>query len=40
MLAILHPDTDENSEDYKKTLHFLEGLQDIQLQNHVVHGQH
>ena len=39
MLAILHPDTDENSEDYKKTLHFLEGLQDIQLQNHVVHGQ-
>ena len=39
MLAILHPNTDENSEDYKKTLHFLEGLQDIQLQNHVVHGQ-
>ena len=27
MLAILHPDTDENSEDYKKTLQFLEGLQ-------------
>ena len=39
MLAILHPNTDENSEDYKKTLQFLEGLQDIQLQNHVVHGQ-
>lgn len=39
MLAILHPNTDENYEDYKNTLQFLEGLQDIQLQNHVVHGQ-
>ena len=39
MLAILHPDTDENSEDYRKTLQFLEGLEDIKLQTHVVQGK-
>ena len=39
MLAILHPNTDENSDDYKKTFQFLEELQDIQLQTHVVQGE-
>ena len=36
MLAILHPNTDENSDDYRTTFQFLEELQDIQLQTHVV----
>ena len=39
MLAILHPNTDENSEDYRTTFQFLEELQDIQLQTHVVQGE-
>ena len=39
MLAILHPDTAENSEDYRKTIQFLEGLEDIKLQTHVVQGK-
>ena len=39
MLAILHPNTDENSDDYKTTFQFLEELQDIQLQTHVVQGE-
>ena len=36
MLAILHLNTDENSDDYRTTFQFLEELQDIQLQTHVV----
>ena len=39
MLAILHPNTDENSDDYRTTFQFLEELQDIQLQTHVVQGE-
>ncbi len=39
MLAILHPNTDENSDDYKTTFQFLEELQDIRLQSHVVQGE-
>ena len=39
MLAILHSNTNENSDDYKTTFQFLEELQDIQLQTHVVQGE-
>ena len=39
MLAILHPNTDENSDDYRTTFQFLEELQDIQLQIYVVQGE-
>ena len=39
MLAILHPNTDENSDDYRTTFQFLEELQGIQLQTHVVQGE-
>ena len=39
MLAILHPNTDENSDDYRTTFQFLEELQEIQLQTHVVQGE-
>ena len=39
MLAILHANTDENSDDYRTTFQFLEELQDIQLQTHVVQGE-
>ena len=39
MLAILHANTDEKSDDYRTTFKFLEELQDIQLQTHVVQGE-
>ena len=39
MLAILHPNTDENSDDYRTTFQILEELQDIQLQTHEVQGE-
>ncbi len=39
MLVILHPDTDENSEGYRRTWEFLSGLEGIRLQTHVVQGR-
>ena len=39
MLAILHANTDENSDDYRATFQFLEELQYILLQTHVVQGE-
>ena len=39
MLVILHPNTDENSDDYRTTFQFLEELQDIKLQTHLVQGE-
>jgi len=39
MLAILHPNIDENSDAFKETWRFLKGLNNIQLQKHKVEGQ-
>ncbi|MCG3169704.1 MAG: Phospho-2-dehydro-3-deoxyheptonate aldolase [Pseudomonadales bacterium] len=39
MLLILHPDTDESSEEYRKTSEFLRALPNIEIRTHVVQGQ-
>jgi 3-deoxy-7-phosphoheptulonate synthase len=39
MLLILHPDIDENGEDYRRTLEHLHALPRIELRTHVVQGQ-
>ena len=39
MLLILHPDIDENSEEYIRTLDHLRSLPRIELRTHVVQGQ-
>ena len=39
MLAILHPNTDENSEEYKRTWEFLEQLPGIELALHTIQGE-
>jgi 3-deoxy-7-phosphoheptulonate synthase len=38
MLVILHPNTDIQSEAFRKTWDYLNGLPEIRLQQHVVHG--
>ncbi|SFM18540.1 3-deoxy-7-phosphoheptulonate synthase [Marinobacter zhejiangensis] len=38
MLAILHPDTELNSEEYRHTLHFLENLPGVSLRVHEIQG--
>jgi 3-deoxy-7-phosphoheptulonate synthase len=39
MIVILHPNTDEKSEEYKDAMSFLEQLPNIALQRHVVQGK-
>ncbi len=39
MIVILHPDTDEKSVAYTKTMSFLERLPNISIQRHVVQGK-
>ena len=39
MLLILHPNTDETSEEYRKTFEFLRTLPRIETRTHVVQGQ-
>ena len=39
MLVILIPDTDEASEEYKKTWKHLRGLSEIRLKKHKVQGR-
>src|SRR5690606_11745512 len=39
MLLIMHPDTDENGEDYRTTLSFLQKLPGISVRPHKVQGQ-
>jgi 3-deoxy-7-phosphoheptulonate synthase len=39
MLLILHPNTEETSEEYRKTLEHLRALPRIELRTHVVQGQ-
>ena len=39
MLIILHPNTDEKSNKYKRTWNYLNGLPDIQLKKHIVVGE-
>lgn len=40
MLAILHPDTDENSEEYLRTWDYLRQLPGIELNVNTIQGQH
>ena len=39
MLLILHPNTDESSEEYRKTWEYLRTLPRIEMRSHVVQGQ-
>ncbi len=39
MLLILHPNTEESSEEYRKTWEFLHALPRIEMRSHVVQGQ-
>lgn len=39
MLVILHPNTDEESEAFLQTWHYLENLPDIEVRRHLVHGR-
>jgi 3-deoxy-7-phosphoheptulonate synthase len=39
MLLILHANTDESSEEYRKTCEFLRALPRIEMRTHVVQGQ-
>jgi len=39
MLVILHPNTDENTEKFKRTWNYLTDLPDIQLKKHMVIGE-
>ena len=39
MLVILHPNTDESAEEFKRTWKHLQGLTEIRLQKHQVQGK-
>lgn len=39
MLIILHPDTDSSSAEYKATYDYLNGLQGIEIREHIVQGK-
>ena len=39
MIVILHPDLDENSDEVKQTLEFLESRSNVQVRKHVVKGK-
>jgi len=40
MLAILHPDTDENSPEYRQTWEYLEQLPGVELRVNTIQGEH
>ena len=39
MLVILHPNTNESAEEFKRTWKHLQGLPEIRLQKHQVQGK-